>query len=146
MKSGHTQEAGRHLILYDGVCGLCNQLVVEVLTRDPKGLFHFASLQSAKGRSLVALHGQNPDVLDNMYVLTDHNGPSPRLLARASAALFVVGRLDSPWPFLRIFSLLPTFLLDARYSFIARNRYRWFGKLESCLLPSDAYANRFVDL
>jgi predicted DCC family thiol-disulfide oxidoreductase YuxK len=146
MEPSIRQEAGKHLILYDGVCGLCNRLVIEVLSRDPKGLFHFASLQSAKGRALVAAYGRNPEALDNMYVVVDHNTPSPRLLARARAALFVVGRLDSPWRILRVFAVLPTFLLDALYSFIARNRYRWFGKLERCLLPSDAYASRFLDL
>src|SRR5688572_5261668 len=146
MEAMSTQEGGRHLILYDGVCGLCNRLVIDVLSRDPKGVFHFASLQSAKGRALVAAYGRNPDVLDNMYVVADHNTPSPRLLARARAALFVVGRLESPWRILRVFGVLPTFLLDAVYSFNARNRYRWFGKLDRCLLPSDAYASRFLDL
>jgi predicted DCC family thiol-disulfide oxidoreductase YuxK len=146
MNAGQTQEPGRHLILYDGVCGLCNRLVTEILPRDPTGIFHFASLQSERSRSLLMAYGRNPDVLDNMYVFENYNGSSPRLLARARAALFVVAHLRSPWRFLRFFGVLPTFLLDAAYSIIARNRYRVFGKLDRCLLPTAEYANRFVDV
>jgi predicted DCC family thiol-disulfide oxidoreductase YuxK len=145
MKVRAAQGAGRHLILYDGVCGLCNRLVTEVLPRDPKGLFHFASLQSATARALLTAHGRNPDVLDNMYVVEDYKSDSPRLLGRARAALFVIAHLESPWRFLRSFGVLPTFLLDAVYSIIARNRYRVFGKLDHCMMPAAEHASRFVD-
>jgi predicted DCC family thiol-disulfide oxidoreductase YuxK len=139
------RESGRHLILYDVICGLCNRLVTEVLPRDPKGVFHFASIQSTTGRSLLASHGKNPNILDTMHVVEDYRGDSPRMLSRARAALFVAGRLESPWRFLRLFGVLPTFLLDAAYSVIARNRYRMFGKLDQCLMPAPEYASRFVD-
>jgi predicted DCC family thiol-disulfide oxidoreductase YuxK len=144
-KNAPTLETGRHLILYDGVCGLCNRLVTEVLPRDPKGLFHFASLQSATSRSLLTAHGKNPDLLDNMYVVQDYRTNSPRLLDRARAALFVTAHLESPWRFLKVFEVLPTFLLNAIYWIIARNRYRVFGKLDHCLMPTAEYASRFVD-
>jgi predicted DCC family thiol-disulfide oxidoreductase YuxK len=139
------QGAGRHLILYDGVCGLCNRLVTEILHHDPNGLFHFASLQSSTGRSLLARYGRNPDALDNMYVIEDYKKDSPRLLGSARAALFVVARLESPWRFLRGFGALPTFVLDALYKIVARHRYRTFGKLDHCLIPTAEYANRFVE-
>ena len=145
MKSHGRQEAGRHLILYDGVCGLCNRLVTEVLTRDPDGVFHFASLQSEVARSLLVARGKNPDILDNMYVVADYKSGAPRLLGRARAALFVIANLESPWRFLRMFGVLPTFLLDAVYKVVARNRYRIFGKLDHCLMPTPEYASRFVD-
>jgi len=139
------QGAGRHLILYDGVCGLCNRLVTEVLPRDPRGVFHFASLQSATSRSLLKTQGRNPDLLDYMYVVENYRTASPRLLDRARAALFVIAHLESPWRFLGIFRVLPTFLLNAVYSIVARNRYRMFGKLDHCLRPTAKYASRFVD-
>ena len=140
-----TQEAGRHLILYDGVCGLCNRLVAEVLPRDPKGMFHFASLQSATSRSLLTAYGRNPDILDNMYVVVEYKSEHPVILARAKAALFVIARLDSPWRFLTVFDVLPNFLLDVVYSLVARTRYRIFGKLDHCLMPATDYASRFLD-
>src|SRR5262245_23504186 len=118
MKSNGRQGAGQHLILYDGVCGLCNRLVTEVLPRDPGGVFHFASLQSEVARSLLAARGRNPDILDNMYVVVDYESGAPRLLGRARAALFVIANLESPWRFLRMFGVLPTFVLDAVYNVV----------------------------
>jgi predicted DCC family thiol-disulfide oxidoreductase YuxK len=146
MKAEATQEAGRHLILYDGVCGLCNKWVAQIMPRDPKAKFYFASLQSELGRSLLTRFGKNPDVLDTIYVLVDYRATSPRILARSRAALFVIARLDSPWRFLKIFEVLPTFILDAGYSLIARYRYRFFGRYDRCLMPSAEFASRFIDL
>ena len=131
-------QAGQHLVLYDGVCGLCNRWVGQILPRDPKGLFHFASLQSELGRSLLRRQGRN--------VLVDYESESPRVLSRARAALFVIEKLETPWRFLKIFGMLPTFVLDAAYSLIARNRYRLFGKYDTCLMPSPENASRFLDL
>jgi len=134
------------LILYDGVCGLCNRWVGQILSRDPKGLFHFAPLQSELGRSLLLRYGRNPELLDTIYVLVDYKSESPRVLSRARAALFVIGNLETPWRFLRILEVLPMFILDAGYSLIARNRYRLFGKYDTCLMPSSDYASRFLDI
>lgn len=146
MNAGTAQEVGRHLILYDGVCGLCNKWVGQIMPRDPKAQFHFASLQSERGRSLLTRYGKNPELLDTIYVLVDYKSASPRILARSRAALFVIARLDSPWRFLRIFELLPTFILDAGYSLIARYRYRFFGRYDRCLMPAADYASRFIDI
>jgi predicted DCC family thiol-disulfide oxidoreductase YuxK len=146
MNVGAAQEVGRHLILYDGVCGLCNKWVGQIMPRDPKAQFHFASLQSDLGRSLLTRYGKNPDILDTIYVLVDYKSAAPRILARSRAALFVIARLDGPWRFLKIFELLPTFILDAGYSLIARYRYRFFGRYDQCLMPGADYASRFIDL
>jgi predicted DCC family thiol-disulfide oxidoreductase YuxK len=120
--------------------------VAEILVRDPKGLFHFASLQSPVSRTLLKTHGKNPDVLDNMYCVADYKSHSPVLRGRARAALFIVSGLDSPWRYLRVLGVLPTFILDAVYSVVARYRYRVFGKLDSCLMPRPDYARRFLDV
>jgi predicted DCC family thiol-disulfide oxidoreductase YuxK len=146
MKSGETQQSGRHLILYDGVCGLCNKWLGQIIPRDPTGKFHFASLQSEVGRSLLTQYGKNPDLLDTIYVLEDYKSPSPRIRNRARAALFVIARLDSPWRFLKLFEVLPTFILDGVYSLIARHRYRLFGRYDQCLMPSADYSRRFIDV
>ena len=145
MKSEPAQAAGRHLVLYDGVCGLCNRGVAQILRRDPKGLFHFATLQSEAARSILRQSGKNPDLLDTIYVLVDYKTQHPRVLYRARAALFVIGQLDSPWRFLRVLEVLPTFALDTGYSLVARFRYRMFGKHETCLTPQAEYASRFLD-
>jgi predicted DCC family thiol-disulfide oxidoreductase YuxK len=146
MNAAGRQEPGRHLILYDGICGLCNWWIQQIIPRDPAGLFQFATLQGEPGRSLVARYGRNPDALDTVYVLAEHKSKSPKILVRARAALFVIGRLDSPWRFLRIFAVLPTFILDAIYSLIARNRYRLFGRYDRCPIPSADQASRFIDV
>lgn len=145
MNAGGTQ-AGAHLILYDGVCGLCNRWIGQILPRDAKGLFRFASLQSELGRSLLSRNGRNPDLLDTIYVFVDYESESPRVLNRARAALFVIGLLETPWRFLRVFEVLPTFVLDAGYALIARNRYRLFGKYDACLIPDANHASRFLDV
>jgi predicted DCC family thiol-disulfide oxidoreductase YuxK len=146
MKSGETQQSGHHLILYDGVCGLCNKWLGQIISRDPNGQFHFASLQSQAGRSLLTQYGKDPDLLDTIYVLEDYKSPSPRIRTRARAALFVIARLESPWRFLRLFDVLPTFILDAVYSLVARHRYRLFGRYDHCLMPAKDDAGRFIDI
>ena len=145
MNDGRGQE-GRHLILYDGVCGLCNRSVALILPRDPKGLFHYAWLQSEFARSLLLRAGRKPDLLDTVYVVADYKSKSPQILSRARAALFVIGQLETPWRFLTVFRVLPTFVLNAVYSLVARYRYRLFGKHDTCMLPNPGYTGRFIDL
>jgi predicted DCC family thiol-disulfide oxidoreductase YuxK len=141
-----TQPASdRHLILYDGVCGLCNKWVGQILPRDPKGLFRFAALQSETGQSLLRRYGKNPEVLDTIYVVVDYKSNAPQLLDRARAALFVIGNLESPWRLLRHFGILPKFLLDAGYSLVARSRYRLFGRYDQCALPPAEHRQRFIE-
>ena len=117
--------AGRHLILYDGLCGLCNRLNQFVLPRDSRGTFVFAFTQSRVGRELVTRFGRNPDDLDTFFVISHYRSYSARLLSKSSAALFVAGgELDAPWNWLRVFGVLPGPLRDWGYDLIARNRYR----------------------
>ena len=137
--------AGEHLILYDGVCGLCNQLNQFVLARDLEGVFLFASLQSAVGRSVLQRFGRNPDDLDTFFVVKHHRSASPALVSKSGAALLVAKALGAPWRWLGIFEVFPSALLDRGYDLIARNRYRLFGRSETCWLPGPEYRNRFLD-
>ena len=137
---------GEHLLLYDGVCGLCNRLNNFVLPRDAQGLFDFASLQSEAGRSVLERFGKNPADLDTFYVVTNYRSQSPALVSKARAALFVMTTLGAPWRWLGFFGMFPTALLDRVYDLIARHRYRIFGRTESCLMPSPEYKQRFIDI
>jgi predicted DCC family thiol-disulfide oxidoreductase YuxK len=137
---------GEHLLLYDGVCGLCNRLNTFVLPRDARGLFDFASLQSEAGRGVLERFGRNPADLDTFYVVTNYRAESPALLSKAGAALFVMTTLGAPWRWLGLFGVFPTALLDRVYDLIARHRYRLFGRTESCSMPSAEYKQRFIDV
>jgi predicted DCC family thiol-disulfide oxidoreductase YuxK len=93
------------LVLYDGVCGLCNRLNNFVLRRDTRAVFDFASLQSAVGRSTLARFGRNPEDLNTFYLVTNYRSESPALLSKASAALFVMKKLGDPWRWLGLFGV-----------------------------------------
>jgi predicted DCC family thiol-disulfide oxidoreductase YuxK len=138
--------AGKHLVLYDGICGLCNRLNNFVLPRDSRGVFDFASLQSAVARSALQRFGRNPEDLNTFYLVTNYRSESPALLSKAGAALFVMKELGAPWRWFGIFGVFPSALLDGVYDLIARYRYRLFGRYESCLMPSAEYKKRFIDL
>jgi predicted DCC family thiol-disulfide oxidoreductase YuxK len=137
---------GEHLILYDGVCGLCNRLTRFVLLRDAQGAFDFASLQSATGRSVLRQSGLDTENLTTFYVVTGYRSESPRLLAKGRAALFVMKTLKISGVWLHVFSIIPRGLLDVGYELVARNRYRLFGRTKNCLLPSAEFRERFIDV
>jgi predicted DCC family thiol-disulfide oxidoreductase YuxK len=139
------------ILLYDGVCGLCNRFVQFILCRDHKKVFRLASLQSDLAARILARHGVNPDPLDTVYVVLDHETfesetKTERLLSRSNAVLFVLQQLGPPWPLLASFAkLIPQFLRDAAYNAIARHRYRLFSRSEHCTLPCDQDHSRFLD-
>ena len=136
----------KHLILYDGVCHLCDRLNRFVLPRDPEGVFRFASIQSATGSRILQANGKNPRDLDTLYVVRNYEFEDSMLLAKATAGLFVLGTLGWPWRTATVLRILPTSLLNWGYDRIAKNRYRIFGRHESCLMPSPEYKGRFVDV
>lgn len=136
---------GRHLLLFDGVCGLCSRLVQFVLVRDRRRVFHFASLQSPRGTAAVAHYGHDAQELTTVYVLANYGAPDATLLTKARAVLFLAGALGWPWKAARLFGVLPTAWLDMLYDFVARHRYRVFGRRDHCLIPSPQYRSRFVD-
>lgn len=127
------------VVLFDGVCNLCNGSVQFILKRDPQARFRFASLQSDAGRSLLQEHGLDPEALSSVVVID--GGQAWR---ESSAALRIARYLPGGWKLLRIFTLVPRPLRDAVYRWIARNRYRWFGKMETCWLPTPELKGRFL--
>jgi predicted DCC family thiol-disulfide oxidoreductase YuxK len=136
---------GAHLILYDGVCGLCSRLNQFVIARDDQRHFHFASLQSAAGRAALAPFGITSQDLTTFYVLAHYRGAAPVQLTKSRAALFVMTTLGWPWRAAGLLYLLPKRLADRVYDVIARHRYRICGREEECLLPDPAHRTRFID-
>jgi predicted DCC family thiol-disulfide oxidoreductase YuxK len=129
----------RRIVLFDGLCNLCNGSVKFIIKRDPAAQFHFASLQSDTGRKVVEEHGGNPDDLDTILLLE-----GDRRYSRSSAALRIAKRLRAPWPLLSLFLVVPAPIRDLVYRFIARNRYCWFGKTDACMVPTAAIRARFL--
>jgi len=136
--------AAKHLILYDGVCGLCNMLARFVLPRDRKDRFRFAPLQGDLAKATLRKIGRNPADLDTFFVIENFEGPRSRALDRDRAAIFVLERLGFPWVLVWVFNVVPRFLRRPVYNFVARRRYRWFGKFNTIPVPPDGYANKFV--
>jgi predicted DCC family thiol-disulfide oxidoreductase YuxK len=134
------------IILYDGVCGLCNRMVQFLLKRDQKGRLRFASLQSDFAAKILTRHGIDPKDLDTVQVVTNYEQPDERVLGRSDAILRASSELGMPWTALAtIARIVPRALRDIVYGFVARNRYRVFGKYETCMLPDPNQKHRFLD-
>ena len=147
MKESHAQiPLGKNIILYDGVCDLCNRLNRFVLPKDSKNAFLFASLQSSFARDILIRYGRNPEDLDSFYIIVDYGLPSEHLLSRAQAALFVLNCIGGIYKLAGIMKVLPKGVLDWGYNFVAANRYRWFGRYDTCLMPEPKYREKFIEI
>ncbi len=128
------------IILFDGVCNLCNGSVIFILKREQSPTFRFASIQSEAGKELLKWCGL-PEDFDQAIVLIDRG----KIHLGATAALKIGGHLKLPWSFLSDVGLLvPKFLRDGVYRQIAQHRYRWFGKRDVCMVPSETLRARFL--
>ena len=135
------------IILYDGVCGLCNRLVKFVLKRDHEDRFRFAKLQSDFARELLQRHHYDPNDLDTFFLALDYGQPNERLLSRNEASAAVLEELGGIWRVWgRLIKLFPRRVRDWQYNLIARNRYRLFGRYESCPIPDSKVQHKFLDL
>jgi len=127
------------IILFDGVCNLCNSSVQFILKRDPAGKFKFAPLQGETGQRLLKKHGISTDI--NSIVLIEHE----KVFIKSNAAIRVGRQLTGAWKMASAFNIIPRFIRDFLYDIVANNRYKWFGKTESCILPSPKWKNRFLE-
>lgn len=128
------------VVLFDGVCNLCNGAVVFILERDRQALFRFGALQSEPATALLASMGVRREALPDSMVLIERG----QVYVRSRAALRIARSLRFPWWLLSVFLLLPRRLGDALYDLVARNRYRWFGKREACMVPTPELEKRFL--
>jgi predicted DCC family thiol-disulfide oxidoreductase YuxK len=134
------------VLFYDGVCGLCNRLIQFLLRHDREGQIVYAALQGQLARDILAKHGADPSDLDTVYVVADWRTPSERALSRSAAILHALEQLDGSLGVLaRLGALVPTPIADLAYRLVATNRYRVFGKHESCPLPPPEWRRRFLD-
>ena len=140
--------SGEHpIILYDGVCGLCNSLVQFLLKHDKQGRLRFASLQSDFAAKALQRHGIDPKDLDTMRLIENYEQPSERVLERADAILRAARELGGIWSVSAAAGgVVPRALRDVVYRFVARNRYRVFGKYDTCMLPEPNQRSRFLDV
>lgn len=131
---------GRDIILFDGVCNLCNSAVNFILDHDPKGVYAFASLQSTAGREILAHYGLSTEDLDSVVLIKEG-----KVYKKSRAALEISSKLKGGWSFLQVFKVVPRVIGDGVYNFIAKNRYRFFGRRESCRFPTPDIRSRFLE-
>ena len=130
----------RPTIFFDGVCNLCTGSVQFIIKHDPKHYFRFASLQSELGQQVLQQFNL-PSAEFGSFILLEEG----KIYTKSTAALRVTKKLDGLWPVLFSFMIVPPFIRNWVYTFIAKNRYRWFGKKESCWLPNVELSNLFLD-
>ncbi len=131
----------KKLILFDGVCNLCNRAVQFIIKHDKKDVFRFASLQSSAGAQFVKDRGIDSQLVDSIILIV----PGVAYYIKSAAALRIAYQFGGLWKALKIFEWLPARLRDALYDMIAKNRYKWFGKKESCMLSTPELQAKFLD-
>ncbi|MDP1509671.1 thiol-disulfide oxidoreductase DCC family protein [Paenibacillus sp. CMAA1739] len=131
---------GHSIVLVDGGCHFCQGATRFIIKRDPEGIFHFASLQSEVGQEFLHAGGLSTDRLDTFVLIEDGT-----YYTKSTAALRIAKRLRFPYPLAYVLILVPRFVRDAVYNWVARNRYRWFGKDEEdqCQIPPPEIRKRF---
>ena len=130
---------GQPVIFFDGVCNLCNASVQFVIAHDKKDQFKFTALQGDYAKEVLSKFNADPQKLNTILLL--HEG---RLYTKSSAALRVAGKLNGLIPLLYVFLLVPKFIRDWFYDIIAKNRYQWWGRQESCWVPTPELKNKFI--
>ena len=128
------------IILFDGVCNFCNSSVNFVIRRDSKNRFQFAALQSNTGKALLKQYHLPENQLDSFVLIEDNEAHT-----QSTGALKVCKHLSGAWPIFYVFILIPAFIRNGIYHFIAKNRYKWFGKKDACMIPTSAVKSKFLD-
>lgn len=127
------------ILLFDGVCNFCNDTINTIIKLDKKGVFKFAPIQSEIGREYLEAHDYTPKDMSTVIMICDGN-----IYTKSDAALQTFKHLGGWWRYLRIFTFIPRPIRNAIYDFIAKNRYKWFGKKEQCMVPTPDVRTRFL--
>jgi len=130
----------KQLILFDGVCNLCNTSVLYVIKHDKVNRFMFAPLQSDSGKQIIEKFNVDPSKTDSILLYSEEKG----LSVKSSAALHIAKHLGFPRSLMSIFFIVPTFIRNWVYDFVAKNRYKWYGKKEACMIPTPELTSRFL--
>lgn len=128
-----------NIILFDGVCNFCNSSINLVIRNDKKDLFRFAPLQSEIGKQLLEYYKVDALKTDSVVYIT-----GGKAYTRSSAVLRIARRLKGVYPLLFGFMIIPPFLRNRMYDYIAKNRYKWFGKMDSCMVPTPEVRQKFI--
>ena len=131
----------KSVILFDGVCNLCNSSIDFILKRDKKDRFLVGALQEEPGKILLGKFQANPDYLDSLVLVENE-----KIYFRSTAALKIAKNLSGLWPLISVFIVIPSFLRDPIYDWIGKNRYRWFGRKNTCRLPSQEERAKFLTI
>lgn len=135
-----TPQPEKFIVLFDGVCNLCSSSVQFILKRDQKDQFLFGSLQGNYGQEILKKYGMPSNEFNSFMLLEGE-----QLYTKSSGALRMLKHLGGGWSLFYAFIIVPKFIRDAVYNFIAQNRYRWFGKKEECWLPKPEWKKKFLD-
>jgi len=133
---------GKQLILFDGVCNLCNSSVLFVIKRDQEDKFLFAPLQSHAGTSITSKFNIDTQKVDSILL---YNPVKEKVYSKSTAALKVAQHLHFPTNLMTVFFIVPTIIRNWVYDYVAKNRYRWYGKMEACMIPTPELKAKFLE-
>ena len=132
-------KTAKKILLFDGVCNLCNSSVTYVIKRDKKDLFRFAALQEPAGQQLIEKYQIDTSKTDSIILIEND-----KAYTKSTAALKVARHLGGAYPLLYVFMIVPNFIRNWVYDFVARNRYKWYGKKDSCMIPTPELKSKFL--
>ena len=130
-KNTETIPKNKKLILFDGVCNLCNNAVLKIIRQDKNDIFLFTSIQSNVGKNIINELGIDISKIDSIVLYI----PGGNYFIKSEAVFKIANEFKGAWKIIQIFRIFPDFLNNLFYDFVARNRYRWFGKKEECIFP-----------
>ena len=130
----------KQLILFDGVCNLCNSSVQYVIKHDKRDLFMFASLQGDTGKQLIKTYNIDTSKLDSILLYTPNKG----IVSKSTAALKIASKLGFPQNLMSVFFIIPQVIRNWIYDFVAKNRYKWYGKKDACMIPTPELKCKFL--
>ena len=139
-RGNNDMEENKKIILFDGVCNLCNGSVQFVIKRDKKDVFRYAAIQSEVGEQLITERHIDTNQVDSIILIE----PGVAYFTKSDAALEIAGELGGLWKLTSVFKWIPKSIRDVIYDFVARNRYKWFGKQESCMIPTPELKAKFL--
>ncbi len=131
----------RQIVLFDGVCNFCNASILKIIKNDKKNIFLFASLQSEIGKEITQHFNIDTNFIDSIILVESKTNYA----IKSTAALKIAKQFGGLWWLFQIFWILPTSFRDFFYDYIAKNRYKWFGKKESCMIPTPEIKSKFID-